>query len=91
MPRLQFEYTRHRLPRLQDAKPVRRRPIEAPRQADRAWGLFFGPRFDVPLVLHAAERDVHGAALERAVRLLDQLETEHLLVGKQLQNQMLSR
>ena len=77
------------LPRREHAQAVRRRAIQASRQSDGAGRLLFGPRLDVPLVLHAPERHVHSAALEAALRLLDELQAEHFLAGEQIEDQAL--
>ena len=53
--------------------------------------LFFRPRFDIALVLHAAERHVYGAPLEHPFRLLNQLQAEHLFPCQKLQDEALGR
>ena len=72
-----------------DAQAVGGRPVEPPRQADRPGRARLGPRFDVALVLHPAERHVDRPALQRAFRPFHQRQTEGFCLAEQLQDEPL--
>ena len=63
-------------------RPVRRGPVQPPRQPDRAGRRWLGPRFEVALLLHPGERDIHGAAFDDAPRPFRQIQAKGLTMGE---------